>query len=117
MAEDVFELRAPAVVFPTSDVEVSAYRVAFDLLTRRHPGEALRVLEPALDADPTNTGLRVLRAWGYLIRVQVTKAEQELRLLVEDNPGDDWVRFALAAASNARRATSMRCRTYDLRRR
>jgi tetratricopeptide (TPR) repeat protein len=96
--EETFEFRAPAVVFPGQDDRTSAYRVAFDLLGRRHAFEALEVLEPALAADPANTGLRTLRAWAYLIRVQLAKAEAELQELAEENPGDDWVRFALGRA-------------------
>lgn len=93
--EEYFELKAPAVVFPNQQDPVSAYRVAFDLLARRHAVEALAVLEPALADDPGNTGLRMLRAWAYLIRVQLSKAEAELRTLAEEHPDDDWVRFAL----------------------
>ncbi len=93
--DDVFELRAPAVVFPGQQDPTSAYRVAYDLLGRRSPVEALEVLAPALAADPANTGMRTLRAWAYFLRVQLVRAEAELRSLVEENPGDDWVRFAL----------------------
>jgi len=96
--EESFELKAPAVVFPGQTDPASAYRVAFDLLQRRAASEALSVLEPALTDDPANTGLRMLRAWAYLIRVQLTKAEDELRDLVEQRPDDDWVRFALGRA-------------------
>lgn len=93
--DEFSELKAPAVVFPGQGAPASAYRTAFDLLGRRHAIEALEVLEPALVDDPANTGLRMLRAWAYLIRVQLTKAEAELRELVEERPDDDWVRFAL----------------------
>lgn len=96
--EESFELKAPAIVFPGQADPASAYRVAYDLLQRRAASEALGVLEPALVDDPENTGLRMLRAWAYLIRVQLTKAEAELRILVEKNPGDDWARFALGRA-------------------
>jgi len=90
-----FELQAPGVVFPGQRDLGSAYRVAYDLLARRAASEALEVLEPALEAEPDNTGLRVLRAWAYLIRVQLGRAEAELTRLVEERPDDDWVRFAL----------------------
>ncbi len=90
-----FELQAPAMVFPGQRDLASAYRVAYDLLARRAAHEALDVLEPALEAEPDNTGLRVLRAWAYLIRVQLERAEAELSRLVEERPDDDWVRFAL----------------------
>src|ERR671920_1411135 len=93
--EESFELQAPAVGFPGQRDLGSAYRVAYDLLARRTAGEALEVIEPALEAEPDNTGLRVLRAWAFLIRVQLERAEAELTRLVEERPDDDWVRFAL----------------------
>jgi Flp pilus assembly protein TadD len=93
--EERFELQAPAVVFPDQRDLESAYRVAYDLLTRRAASEALEIIEPALEAEPDNTGLRVLRAWAFLIRVQLERAETELSRLVAERPDDDWVRFAL----------------------
>jgi tetratricopeptide (TPR) repeat protein len=89
------ELQAPPVVFPGQSGPESAYRTAFDLLARRAPREALEVIEPALEQEPANTGLRTLRAWAYLMRAQLQRAETELRSLVEDNPTDDWSRHAL----------------------
>ena len=96
--EPEWELVAPPVVFPGGAEPQSAYRVAYDLLVRRAPVEALAVLEPALAEEPSNTGLRSLRAWAYLIRVQLEKAEDELRSLVEDDPSDVWARHALGRA-------------------
>lgn len=93
--EENFEIKAPALVFPGQQDPASAYRVAFDLLQRRAAFEALEVLEPALVEDPQNTGLRMLRAWAFLIRVKLGRAEDELRALVAENPDDDWMRFAL----------------------
>jgi tetratricopeptide (TPR) repeat protein len=93
-----FSLPAPPIIFPGQTDLASAYRVGFDLLSRRAPEEALEVLEPALEEDPTNTGLRMLRAWAFLIRVQLGPAEAELRVLVEERPDDDWLRFALGRA-------------------
>src|SRR3954447_22564362 len=92
---DEFELQAPAVLFPGQRDLGSSYRVAYDLLARRAAGEALEIIEPGLAADPDNTGLRILRAWAFLIRVQLERAEVELTRLVEERPDDDWVRFAL----------------------
>ncbi|MCW2854995.1 MAG: hypothetical protein JWR52_610 [Marmoricola sp.] len=101
--EESFDLTAPALTSleqhgPGQQDPTSAYRVAYDLLVRRAPDQALEVLEPALAEDPTSTGLRTLRAWAYLIRVQLVRAEDELRSLVEERPDDDWVRFALGRA-------------------
>ncbi|MQW77823.1 tetratricopeptide repeat protein [Nocardioides sp. dk4132] len=68
------------------------------MLSRRAPVEALEVIEPALAEEPTNTGLRSLRAWAFLIRAQLGRAEEELKSLVADNPDDDWARHALGRA-------------------
>ena len=94
MNED-FQLNAPPVVFPGQSAPESAYRTAFDLLSRRAPREALEVIEPALEAEPGNTGLRTLRAWAYLIEARLQRAETELVGLVEDNPTDEWSQHAL----------------------
>lgn len=95
MTANDFPLTAPAIVFPGMHQPESAYRVAFDMLARRAPEEALDVIEPALAQDPGNTGLRSLRAWAYMIRVQLGKAETELRSLLEETPDDVWSRHAL----------------------
>jgi thioredoxin-like negative regulator of GroEL len=92
------DLPAPALVFPGQAAPQTAYRVAYDLLVRRAPVEALAVLDPALAEDPRNTGLRSLRAWAYLIRVQLGRAEEELVSLVADDPSDVWARHALGRA-------------------
>lgn len=89
------DLAVPAVVFPGQRAVESAHRVAYDLLSRRAPREALDVLAPALEEEPDNRGLRVLRAWAYFMRAQLGPAERELTALVEDDPTDVWVRHAL----------------------
>jgi Flp pilus assembly protein TadD len=95
---DDVELRAPGIVFPGMAAHEHAYRTAYDLLARRFPKEALDVLEPALAEDPGNAGLRTLRAWAYLMRAQLARAEAELRTLVEEYPADVWARHALGRA-------------------
>lgn len=92
---DDIQLNAPPVVFPGQSAPESAYRTAFDLLSRRAPREALEVIEPALEAEPGNTGLRTLRAWAYLIEARLQRAEAELAGLVEENPTDEWSQHAL----------------------
>ncbi|HJQ05277.1 MAG TPA: tetratricopeptide repeat protein [Nocardioides sp.] len=88
------EIQAPVIVFP--DVpRSSAYGIAWDMLARRAPHEALEILAPALEKEPDNHGLRSLRAWAYLMRAQLQKAEEELRGLVESDPSDTWARHAL----------------------
>ena len=88
-------LPVPPVVLPDQAAPESAYRTAFDLLANRAPKEALEVIEPALEQEPDNTGLRTLRAWAYLMRAQLQRAEEELERLVADNPADDWAQHAL----------------------
>ena len=95
MNDEYFELRPPPVIFPGQQAPESAYRTAFDLLQRRAPKEALDVLEPALEQEPENAGLRSLRAWAYLMSAQLAKAEAELTWLVDHDPADDWARHAL----------------------
>ncbi|MDF1604192.1 tetratricopeptide repeat protein [Nocardioides sp. YIM 152315] len=88
-------LPTPRIIFPDQAAPESAYRTAFDLLADRAPKEALGVLEPALEQEPDNTGLRTLRAWAYLMRAQLQRAETDLERLVEENPSDDWAQHAL----------------------
>ena len=88
-------MRVPPVVFPgQAAAPESAYRTAFDLLVNRAPKEALELIEPALAEEP-DTGLRALRAWAYLLRAQLRRAEADLDRLVEENPADDWAQHAL----------------------
>jgi len=99
MSEQDLPLPAPGIVFPDAAARPeSAYRTAHDLLERRAPSEALEVLEPALEQEPANRGLRLLRAWAYLMRAQLVKASDELAALVQDDPSDVWARHALGRA-------------------
>ncbi len=89
-------LPTPPLVFPDQTAAPeSAFRTAYDLLAQRAPREALELIEPALEQEPDNTGLRTLRAWAYLMRAQLQRAETELESLVADNPVDDWAQHAL----------------------
>lgn len=93
------EIKVPPMVFPGQAGHPSdAYRVAYDLLERRAPKEALEVLDPALDEEPDAVSLRSLRAWAYFMRVQLEKAEADLRRIVEDDPSDTWARHTLGRA-------------------
>lgn len=99
MSEQDRPLEAPGIVFPGASARPeSAYRTAHDLLERRAASQALEVLEPALEEEPRNHGLRLLRAWAYLMRAQLQKATDELTELVEEDPSDAWARHALGRA-------------------
>ena len=105
------DFTAPSVTFsPGFGAETSTYRRAFGLLSSRAPREALELLDPAIAADPSDRGLRSLRAWAYLIRVQLRQAEAELRGLVEEDPGDPW-----GEPWSGSRGSPMPCRTTDWR--
>lgn len=72
------------------------YHTAWRLLEDKAPQPAIDLLNPAIDAEPASTSLRTLRAWAYFQSAQLSKAEQDLALLVEECPADVWARFALA---------------------
>lgn len=71
------------------------YHEAWRLLEDRSPRQALEILDPALESEPTSSGLRTLRAWAYFQSAQLSKAESDLVRLVEECPSDLWARFAL----------------------
>lgn len=95
MTDPDLSLSTPRVQVPAPRGPESAHRLAFRLLEERAPREALEVLDPALTADPGNTGLRTLRAWALFQRAQLGPAETELLVLVEADPSDVWARHAL----------------------
>lgn len=95
---DDFEIKAPALIFPGQLAPERAYGAAYDLLLRREAAKALELIDAALADEPQNRGLRSLRAWAYLLRAQLEKAEAELRTLVEEVPDDEWARHALGRA-------------------
>lgn len=73
-----------------------AYHEAWRLLEDRAPSRAIEILDPAIESEPASTSLRTLRAWAYFQSAQLSKAEGELVLLVDECPSDVWARFALA---------------------
>jgi tetratricopeptide (TPR) repeat protein len=72
-----------------------AYQHAWSLLEASAPLEAIAILDPAIEAEPTSASLRTLRAWAYFKSAQLHRAEADLVVLVEESPTDVWARFAL----------------------
>jgi predicted Zn-dependent protease len=72
-----------------------AYHEAWRLLEDRAPRDAIEILDPALEKEPGSSSLRTLRAWAYFQSAQLTRAEADLSLLVDECPTDVWARFAL----------------------
>lgn len=90
-----FEFSVPKATFRPQRGYEDAYRAAYDLLTQRRPAEALSLIEPAFADDPGNRGLLTLRAWAYLLRAQLARAEADLRELVALDPSDAWALHGL----------------------
>ncbi|WP_235530103.1 MULTISPECIES: tetratricopeptide repeat protein [unclassified Nocardioides] len=98
-AVDDQEIPIPLIMFPGQASHPSdAYHRAWELLEQRAPREALEILEPAIEAEPEANSLLTLRAWAYYMRVQLQKAEADLRVLVERDPSDVWARHTLGRA-------------------
>lgn len=72
-----------------------AYQQAWALIEASAPLEAIEILDPAIEAEPTSASLRTLRAWAYFKSAQLKRAEADLVVLVEESPTDVWARFAL----------------------
>ena len=72
-----------------------AYQQAWSLIEASSPVKAIEVLDPAIEAEPSSTSLRTLRAWAYFKSAQLHRAEADLLVLVEESPTDVWARFAL----------------------
>jgi tetratricopeptide (TPR) repeat protein len=87
--------RPPVHDQPSGTHPVDAYHEAWTLLEEQKPREAIALLDPAIEVQPESTSLRTLRAWAYFQSAQLTRAESELRRLVEECPTDVWARFAL----------------------
>lgn len=71
-----------------------AFRQAEDLV-RRRPLEALRALEPVLDAEPDKPSVQLLAGRAYFHSAQLRRAERALTRVVELDPADHYARFVL----------------------
>lgn len=85
-----FRLHVPELGDP-----VECYHEAWRLLEDRQPRAAIEILDPAVDSEPGSLSLRTLRAWAYFQSAQLNRAEQDLQLIVDEQPTDLWARFAL----------------------
>lgn len=71
------------------------YRRAVVFLDSGDPISAAKILEPIVAAEPRRFDVRLLLARAYFHSAQLRRAEEQLRLLVEQNPSDHYARFVL----------------------
>ena len=81
---------------PVSDDDLFAeYRRAIIFFEAGDSISAAKVLEPILAAEPAHADVRLLLARAYFHSAQLTRAEEQLRHLLERDPSDHYVRFVL----------------------
>jgi Flp pilus assembly protein TadD len=66
------------------------------LLDAGQPADAVRVVEPVVQAAPEHVAALELQARALFASAQLGRAEQALRALVDRRPDSGWARFALA---------------------
>ncbi len=71
------------------------YRRATFIFESGDPLGAARMLEPIVEAEPHNAAVRQLLARAYFNSAQLTRAEAELRTLVEQDPSDHYAHHVL----------------------
>ncbi|WP_158889318.1 tetratricopeptide repeat protein [Amycolatopsis anabasis] len=84
---------------PTRDhageARFQAFRQAEALVEQRRPLDALKALEPVLDAEPDKPSVQLLAGRAYFHSAQLRHAEQALTRVVELDPSDHYARFVL----------------------
>jgi predicted Zn-dependent protease len=71
------------------------YQRAIVFFDAGDPLGAARILEPVLAAEPGNAGVRLLLARAYFHSAQLSRAEEQLRVLIERDPTDHYALFVL----------------------
>lgn len=74
---------------------VDRFRRAESLVSERRPLEALRELEPVLEAEPDAPSVQLLAGRAYFQSAQLARAEQAFERVLEHDPADHYARFAL----------------------
>ncbi|MET8305855.1 MULTISPECIES: tetratricopeptide repeat protein [unclassified Micromonospora] len=71
------------------------YRRATMFFETGDPSGAARLLEPIVDAEPGNAAVRQLLARAYFQSAQLSRAEEQLRELVDRDPSDHYAHHVL----------------------
>jgi Flp pilus assembly protein TadD len=74
---------------------LAEYRRATMFFEAGDPIGAARLLEPIVEAEPDNSGVRQLLARAYFQSAQLSRAEAELRVLIERAPDDHYAHHVL----------------------
>ncbi|MEV4758655.1 tetratricopeptide repeat protein [Micromonospora sp. NPDC049559] len=74
---------------------LAEYRRASMYFEAGDPGEAARLLEPIVAAEPDNSSVRQLLARAYFQSAQLGRAEEQLRALVDRDPSDHYAHHVL----------------------
>jgi Flp pilus assembly protein TadD len=79
----------------TGEARFHAFRQAEALVEERRPLDALKALEPVLDAEPDKPSVQLLAGRAYFHSAQLRHAEQALTRVLELDPSDHYARFVL----------------------
>ncbi|MBQ1026963.1 M48 family metallopeptidase [Micromonospora sp. C95] len=74
---------------------LAEYRRATLFFEAGDPSGAARLLEPIIEAEPDNAAVRQLLARAYFQSAQLSRAEEQLRELVDRNPSDHYAHHVL----------------------
>ncbi|TNC29557.1 tetratricopeptide repeat protein [Amycolatopsis alkalitolerans] len=77
------------------DNRFEAFRQAEALVENRRPLDALRALQPVLDAEPDKPSVQLLAGRAYFHSAQLRHAEQAFTRVLELDPSDHYARFVL----------------------
>ncbi|MER5335146.1 tetratricopeptide repeat protein [Micromonospora sp. NPDC002717] len=74
---------------------LAEYRRATMFFEAGDPTGAARLLEPIVAAEPDNSSVRQLLARAYFQSAQLSRAEEQLRELVDRDPSDHYAHHVL----------------------
>ncbi|KAA9157083.1 tetratricopeptide repeat protein [Amycolatopsis acidicola] len=79
----------------TGEHRFEAFRQAEALVENRRPLDALKALEPVLEADADKPSVQLLAGRAYFHSAQLKHAEQAFTKVLELDPSDHYARFVL----------------------